>query len=607
MKYAKKMSQQQPQLVCVWVWLVVLLGSPFYVAESFVPISNYDNRRTRNLSFLRYMSIAPPERDAADAKKEDAPEISMLDSNNVKAIRSKRARILNKLGFKRLSRDQGEIRKAESKRKPTTKKYIFTPEKLDEYFLDRDKEFRDAKGEIDFDLLLNALQAEGRTQQIGSLEDLEYVHPVAKLLHERRKSNSLPSEGPRPDGFRVALAIEGGGMRGCVSAGMAAALHYLNLADCFDVVYGSSAGSIVGSYFVTRQLPFFGPEVYYDRLTTAGRQFIDTRRLLRSLGFGLLDPRLLKDVFTRPEEGKPVLNLSFLLKRTLMTTKPLDWEKFVQMQKKQPLKVIASGLKSEKAIVMDMENGSFESLHELTDCQHASCLLPGIAGPLMNLNRTAIATKTGQKLVQGNNLQGDDLEPMADSLLFQPLPFHAALDEGATHVVTIRSRPDGVDISGKGSVFERLIYRRFLLRKNRLPNIFKFMSAHGHKKVYARDVLKLNQFANSTRDYKDTSEPHILTLALPPGSDEVTKLETGRKEIFEGLRRGFARVYDALVDDPAERGRGAEVAKKAFPDEILDYNPLDIDVPSQSAFEVYLRENNVVPNAWEDLPNGGWH
>ena len=102
---------------------------------------------------------------------------------------------------------------------------------------------------------------------------------------------------------------------------------------------------------ITRQLPWFGPEVYYDCLTTAGDQFINTKRFLRSVGLGLLDPRLLKDVIFRRNHGKPVLDLNYLLVITLQENKPLDWEAFEEMQKVQPLKVIASALRSEMQIL----------------------------------------------------------------------------------------------------------------------------------------------------------------------------------------------------------------------------------------------------------------
>ena len=577
-------------LAVVAPWIMIVLG--LHNVEAFLPAGKGSAGSATSRRSTLSMSVAPLGKDGKIVSPTPLKE-------------SKRVRFLNKLGLQKTPKDQTDIlvakkKKSSKSKKPTIQYNVLDPDDIDAYFRDEDKKFRDKKGEIDYDTLLASLQVKGDTQMIGSKDDLDYVHPVAQLLHERKHNNSQPSESLRPDGCRIALAIEGGGMRGCVSAGMVGAVHYLNLTDTFDVVYGSSAGSIIGSYLITRQLPWFGPEVYYDQLTTAGRNFINTRRLLRTLGLGLLDPRLLRDVLTRREGGKPVLDLNYLLKRTLQSTKSLDWERFVEMQKKQPLKVLASDLKNERAIVMDMEHGYFQSLEELGSCMHASCLLPGLAGPVMNLNRTAIAeNQPGKKLVPGNNQNHDDLEPLADSLLFQPLPFRAAVEDGATHVVAIRSRPDGVDVSGKGSFFEKLILRRFLLRKNKLANIFKYMRRHSHKKVYSKDVLTLNKYANSKRDYKDLSEPHILTMALPPGSPEVGKLETAREEIFAGVRRGFARAYDALVEDPLERGRGAEVAKLAFPDEILDYDVQSIDPSEQSAFELYLNKNKMkIPNIW---------
>lgn len=57
--------------------------------------------------------------------------------------------------------------------------------------------------------------------------------------------------------LQVGLAIEGGGMRGCVSAGMIAAVSTFGLMDTFDAVYGSSAGSLVGAYAIAGQVRRF--------------------------------------------------------------------------------------------------------------------------------------------------------------------------------------------------------------------------------------------------------------------------------------------------------------------------------------------------------------
>jgi predicted acylesterase/phospholipase RssA len=68
------------------------------------------------------------------------------------------------------------------------------------------------------------------------------VHELVRVLGERRRAGSLPGE--REDGLRVVLAIEGGAMRGTISAGMALALDELGLVNAFDAVYGASAGAI---------------------------------------------------------------------------------------------------------------------------------------------------------------------------------------------------------------------------------------------------------------------------------------------------------------------------------------------------------------------------
>eukprot|EP00566_Odontella_aurita_P005970 CAMPEP_0113532538 /NCGR_PEP_ID=MMETSP0015_2-20120614/4115_1 /TAXON_ID=2838 /ORGANISM="Odontella" /LENGTH=573 /DNA_ID=CAMNT_0000431511 /DNA_START=413 /DNA_END=2134 /DNA_ORIENTATION=+ /assembly_acc=CAM_ASM_000160 len=493
---------------------------------------------------------------------------------------------------------------------------VSTLDELDDYFSDNEHRFRKQKKgrasrehldeddtEIDYARLLKTLKVVGDTQIIGSPspEDRDKVHPVLKLLHERRKRNQ--SGKPVQDGKKVALVVEGGGMRGCVSAGMVAALHYLGLENTIDIVYGSSAGTVIGAYFITRQLPWFGPEIYYDSLPTAGKSFIDTKRILRAAGLGLLDPRLLKDVIARRSNGKPLLNLPFLLRTTLQERKPLNWERFCEMQKVQPLKVVASGLRSGKSVVLSMENGGFSSLEELANCMHASCLLPGIAGPLMNLKKGKISEAIDDdKLKLGNKLSDEHWEPLADALIYEPLPYRTAIAEGATHVVMLRTRPDGVDVTGKSSLIERRIMKRFFLRKNELGKSYEYMRTHQHKKLYASSVIELNEAAHDFRDHTDTSAPHIMPIALPPGSEEITRLETGRREIFEGVRRGFARAYDAFVEDPSERGRGELVAREYFPDAILDYEPHEFENKLESAFAVFLKKKEDAGEGYE-LPS----
>lgn len=599
----------------------LLLNFNFMLCSSLLSSGSIANKQLasyyhdKTQTSIAYLSGSKSRSFAGIASRVDASDAS--ESSTTPDKLSKRSKILKLLGLHKLSpsHHDKELMVSDSKLDLFE---ITTVKELDDYFDDAQRRFRKKKGDssndIDYNALLRSLSVKGDTQIIGSPERKDVIHPVVQLVHERRRqiesikaakgieqsktsvngNRNVERILPPNDGCRIALAVEGGGMRGCVTAGMVTALHYLGLEDAVDVVYGSSAGTVIGAYFITRQLPWFGPEVYYDALTTAGDEFINTRRILRAVGLGLLDPRLTKDVIFRRNHGKPVLNLPFLLKTTMQEQKPLDWDTFVKMQEVQPLKIIASGLKSLKPVVMDMKRGSFNNIGEMALCMQASCLLPGVAGPVMNLRRdntTSLESSNIFDMFARNKVKNEDYEPMADALLFQPLPFHIAVAEGATHVICLRSRPDGVDVTGKSSFFERLIVQRFFLRKNKLKEAYEYMKKHLHKKVYARDVIILNEAANDTnRKYTDTTKPHLLPIAVPPGSEEVTRLETGREAILKGVRRGFARAYDALVEDVNQRGQGASIAMTIFPDEILDYDPLDYTSTHQSAYEAYKQE-----------------
>src|SRR6201997_5515852 len=79
-------------------------------------------------------------------------------------------------------------------------------------------------------------------------------HPVVQAIRRRREEGSRP--GARTDGRRVALVIEGGGMRGVVSAGMTAAIEQLGLGAACDEVRGSSAGAFNAAFLLAGQAAY---------------------------------------------------------------------------------------------------------------------------------------------------------------------------------------------------------------------------------------------------------------------------------------------------------------------------------------------------------------
>lgn len=523
---------------------------------------------------------------------------------------------------------------------------------------------------VDYHRLLKGISVEGDTQIIGSKDHPDFLHPVVKLMHERKRwQDQLQKDDPigvyivqnnrnRNNYYsnkkkdKIALVVEGGGMRGCVSAGMVCAIHFLGLSDTIDVVYGSSAGAVIAAYFVSGQLPYFGPEVYYDALTTKketattnkkeavnsngnrnddksenqrqkkqlGNEnnnnyhvidrykndyFIDLKRMTRSIGLGLCDPRLLKDVWMRPLHGKPMMNLHYMFQYIMQHRKPIDYETFMERQKIQPLKVVASGLVSEKPVILSHENGHFDTLQDLCHSLHASCLLPGIAGPVMNVLKSNNNQSYDQRPnfflrnIQKRSSSNDDYEPLADAMLSAPIPYDIAHEEGATHVLVIRSSPDGTNLFEIPSIVAWIgsrIYKRFFLKKNHLPSMYKrSQTEQRHQRIYAKAILELNERSNKPEQDQDQT----MTIALEPGSEEVSHLETTREGIFGGVRLGFARAYDALVEDPELRGKGKEMALRLFPDEILDYDPSCYSSHSRSTFEQHLESTGIMPKSWK--------
>ena len=153
-----------------------------------------------------------------------------------------------------------------------------------------------------------------------------HTHPVLEAIVRRWELGSVP--GQREDGLKIALAIEGGGMRGVVSAGMVTGLEYLGLLPAFDVIYGTSAGAFNGAFFIAGQAAY-GTTIYYEN--------INNLRFVNLL---------------RPLVGKPAVSLEFLFEQVLINEKILDWERVVNSP--IPLKVVASSIRHVRPEVLQI-------------------------------------------------------------------------------------------------------------------------------------------------------------------------------------------------------------------------------------------------------------
>jgi predicted patatin/cPLA2 family phospholipase len=215
-------------------------------------------------------------------------------------------------------------------------------------------------------------------------EPSELAHPALRIAVQRTRAGSRPRR--REDPHVLALAIEGGGMGGAVSAGMCVMLDALGLIPSFDVVYGCSSGALNGLWTAAGQAPL-GATNYED---AASREFISTLRVLR---------------------GKPIVDLAFLFDQIATHVKPYSPE---QLAEGPELRVIATAVTRREEVVLR----DFASPAETLAAVRASCALPLLGGDLPRLHG----------------------ELLADGGLVEAVPYQSALRDGATHVLVLRSR-----------------------------------------------------------------------------------------------------------------------------------------------------------------------
>jgi predicted patatin/cPLA2 family phospholipase len=330
-------------------------------------------------------------------------------------------------------------------------------------------------------------------------------HELRRVLAERLRTASRP--GQRTDGLRIVLAIEGGGMRGTISAGMALALHELGLMPAFDAVYGASAGAITGAWLVSR------PEG------------------LR----GWAEPAYAKALIRRSAllRGRPVADIRGLIEDLYQTTFPMDFGA-----------VLASPVELHP-LATDAETGQSTDLHpfisnpaELRLALRASAAMPLLAGPPVEF--------TGRRFY--------------DAGLAESVPYRTALDQGATHVLILRSRRaprpqpnahparfarserDGPRPSPSTRLLARTTLRRetpalraaFLARESRLT----------------ADDLLLAQYEAASRispaSPAPPTSPAVLSIRPAPDSPVVSRLATDGKLLRAALEAGRGAAHAAL-------------------------------------------------------------
>lgn len=307
-------------------------------------------------------------------------------------------------------------------------------------------------------------------------------HPVRQVLRERRAANSMP--GARDDGFKVGLAIEGGGIRGVVSAAMLTFLEDLGYAEAFDEIYSCSSGSVNAAYFIMRKT-WFPLSIYFDDLTTG--EFLDFRRILYR---------------------RAPMDLNYIFDEVLVKRKPLDYNAIIKS--KQRFHVIVTDVDALKSL----DVSDFTSPADLRSALMASAWLP-------------LATK-GTASFRGNRA--------IDGGILQFHPFRAAIADGCTHILSLSTRPIG-PLRSKISLTNRIVARHLERMRHGL--------GEGFTASMTQYMTEDKPFLMRSRLYPDGS-PAVLDLAPLPGTPEIKRHEVNRSLLLDGARSAYGAAHLAL-------------------------------------------------------------
>lgn len=428
-------------------------------------------------------------------------------------------------------------------------------------------------------------------EAIGVKGNELFSHDVLNLLQKRYRSKSTPMSRAPDDTAMLALSIEGGGMRGAVSGGMAAAIACLGLSNAFDSVYGSSAGSIIGSYFVSRQLYL---DVYTDVIPAGKDLFVRKTKIISDIfrnmfvahvvrgSLGKLGKKLnsnLLERFRNPSAGlnstlpaledlPPTraggLNISFVLDAIMCPERglrPLDLEAFAHNDAVQPLRIVSSAVDLEtgelKSVCFGSKEGHFRDDFAYpaasTDASSVpSTLYPEIESAQADKNgyRRGLWACLGASMTvpgaAGNpfrmDLSSGEKLLCFDAFCYEPVPFRSAVAEGATHVLALRSRPASYEPKTKPTLYERAV-APFYFRSNGVNTVAEFFERGGQQYLYAEDVLTCDDGLSSS---EAIHIPPAKVLYGNPGVNAVSPEEKKR----ENWKRAHLLPITVAADVP---------------------------------------------------------
>lgn len=273
--------------------------------------------------------------------------------------------------------------------------------------------------------------------------------------------------GRRDDGARLGLVIEGGGMRGIVSAAMTCVLEEAGILDVVDLIVGTSSGGVnaaAAAAGVIEPMTRSYVEIF------SSRKFVDPRRLISR-----------QAVVDSPAIVAHIDRL-------------FDIGSLLNDQRAPRLAVVATDIVSAQAEALT----DFTDRHDLLSAIHASGLLPLLGGAPIELR--------GRRWLDGG--------------VIEPVPVLAAHGLGATHLLVLGTRQAGT--GPRSGPADRIIERHLhalnpqLVREYRArrPRYLHLTAAAERGQVAGLPALLLQPDVGSIQPSRLDRSPSRLSAAL---------------------------------------------------------------------------------------------
>lgn len=306
-------------------------------------------------------------------------------------------------------------------------------------------------------------------------------HPVVALIRRRREEGSLP--GQRDDGRRVALVIEGGGMRGVVSAGMTAAIEQLGFTGAFDEVHGASAGAFNAAFLIAGQASYL-TGLYQHGF--GNPTFVSVRRVLR---------------------GRSLFNMDYVINDVWRTQRPLRTERILQ----SAIRLHCTATDVQTAQIVDLTD--LRNDQEIRTAMLASARLPWLSG--------APVPFRGRLLF--------------DATLSESVPVHVPR-QTSTDMLVLQTRPHGVTHTPlSGSVAN--LTDRYLVKFN--PALVELRRTRS-----ARYDALVGELERQSRDHD--AHPRVCVIRPPAGSPMIGQMENRVAAMAGAAGHGFRAAWMAL-------------------------------------------------------------